>query len=172
MPPRGPKSTLTPEVRALIMSIAKRGVSTALVAEASGVPFNTLNQWIYKSRHGKTDDPALLGFAAEYDQARGIAAVGAVDVIHEASHEQRDWRAAAWFLERTRGEEFGSKLYLERAREQVLDDIIERLRSGLDPGVFAQVCEILSSVEVPDGARYPARDAGNILEAELVRTDT
>jgi transposase-like protein len=163
---------LTPEVRARVLAAATRGVSIKLVAEASGVPEDTLNGWLYRSRH--TDSKHLRGFAEEFDRARGVAAINAVDQIRDAASGagSGDWRAAAWFLERTRGDEFGARVYLQLAREQVTDAIIERLRGALDSDTYARVLHALSLEEGEGGDRGDGSDTARILEAELVRSDT
>lgn len=160
---------LTPETRARVLSYAKRGVSVRLIAEAAGVPVDTLNGWLYRSRH--TDSAQLAGFAAEFDRARGVGAIEAVDVVREAAVDGEDWRAAAWFLERTRSEEFGAKLHLETAREQVTDAIIERLRGRLDQDTYTRVMHALCDEGGDEGDRAHASDVGGILEAEIIRPD-
>jgi hypothetical protein len=163
--------TLTPEMRARVLSVARRGVSVKLIAEAAGVPVDTLNGWLYRSRH--TDSAALAGFADEFARARGAAAVESVDQVREAAAGAAagDWKAAAWLLERTRGEEFGSKMYLEAAREQVTDAIIEGLRGKLDKDTYARVLSALCEDESERGTGANEPDSQRILEAEIVRAD-
>lgn len=158
-------------MRARVLSVARRGVSVKLIAEAAGVPVDTLNGWLYRSRH--TDSAAVAGFADEFARARGAAAVESVDQVREAAAGAAagDWKAAAWLLERTRGEEFGSKMYLEAAREQVTDAIIEGLRGKLDKDTYARVLSALCEDESERGTGANEPDSQRILEAEIVRTN-
>lgn len=102
--PPGRDVTLTPEIADLICKARARGVSWADAAHFAEVHPATLSQWRQKAEAGKQPYADLL---AKADQADARA------IVQLAEHVQRgaakDWRAAAWLLERRRPEQFGPK---------------------------------------------------------------
>lgn len=60
------------------------------------------------------DERVFAEFADAVEKARGTAVVGAIGVIRSAMRGTKDrpaqWQAAAWFLERTRPQQYGRRI--------------------------------------------------------------
>lgn len=96
--------TLTPEIADLICKARARGVSWTDAAHFAEVHPATLAVWRDKAAQGKQPYADLL---AQADQADARAVVQLADFVHRGA--AKDWRAAAWMLERRRPAEFGAK---------------------------------------------------------------
>lgn len=55
-----------------------------------------------------------------------------------------DWKARAWYLERTQRGKYGASLDVTAKVEDALERAIERLRAELDPATFERVVRILA----------------------------
>lgn len=112
-------SEITVEDR--ILESLRAGAYLSDAAESAGVGYSTVKEWIARGEEftpdgnaDKTPDEQLAdlpdrerlyaSFAAACARARAQARVSAVAQIRKAGQE--DWRAAAWFLERTRPRDF------------------------------------------------------------------
>lgn len=92
---RGPKCRLS-TAQPIIIRAIKKGSTLKLSAQAAGIAESTLHSWLSrgrKSRHGKYHDLVI-----EVEKARAIQAELMLGRIEE--HTRKDWRAAAWMLER------------------------------------------------------------------------
>lgn len=83
------------------------------------------------------DDEPFARFAADVDEARAAARVHAVATVVSAFTD--DWRAAAWFLERTLPAEFGRRVVVEA-------DEAEQGEASLD-AMHAQALALVAEVE-------------------------
>lgn len=116
---RGRPSKLTPEVLTGLEQMLASGCTVETAAEAHGVARGTVHAWLARGQaalsaaeeRGEEEVPegellyAQLVIGIEESKARAkIAALGAV----RAAAAKGVWQAAAWFLERTFPEEFGT----------------------------------------------------------------
>lgn len=86
-------------------------------AAAVGVDRRTLYRWLAQGQQDTAAGEATqeASFWSEVGQARARGRVAMCEVIDQAS--RRDWRAAAWMLERTDPELFGERVELTRRPE-------------------------------------------------------
>lgn len=95
---RGAKCKLATAQPVIIRAI-KRGCTLKLAAKAAGVAESTLHAWLArgrKSTHGKYYDLVIA-----VEQARALQAEAMLERIE--MHTRKDWKAAAWMLERVYG---------------------------------------------------------------------
>lgn len=105
----GRPSKLTDELRDSLCHALANGVYLAHAAPALGVDRRTITEWIRRGTAdiaaGRNDtDHAALVLALETARERGTMLM--TEIVTRAA--RRDWRAAAWWLERTRPAAFGA----------------------------------------------------------------
>ncbi len=98
----GRPSKFTPEVRQKILWALRLGNYRRPAAEYAGISERTLGDWLMRGRDAESGPYA--DFYAEVLEAERAAEVRALGVIQQAA--KRDWKAAAWFLERKHPERF------------------------------------------------------------------
>lgn len=110
-------------VQETILNSLRAGAFLADAAQAAGVGYSTVKEWIARGEEFLPDPEAgdtvplddylaklpdrerlYASFAAAASRARAQARVSAVALISQ--HAREDWRAAAWYLERTRPRDF------------------------------------------------------------------
>lgn len=100
-------SKLTEETKARLVDMLSKGVYLSHAAGALGVNRRTIAIWIKRGHDekeaGKSNKYTALVDAVETAKAKGAAAM--TEVITRAA--KRDWKAAAWYLERVHPEDFG-----------------------------------------------------------------
>lgn len=125
----GRKSKYTPQVTEKIFEALQCGCTRRAACASAGIGESTLNDWLN----------AYPEFSAACTRAEDLAEVGYTKVIQECS-VNGDWKAAAWWLERRRKEEFSSRAELTgkdggaiqvEAINQLSDDELNRKISEL-----------------------------------------
>jgi hypothetical protein len=101
--------------KAQVLALTKPGCSRRLAAEKAGCCHMTIGRAARR-------DPA---FAAELEEAENHVDVAALTRIQEASAENKNWRAAAWMLERRHPEEFGRRAPHSLSGDQVMAVLAE-----------------------------------------------
>ncbi len=101
--------------KAQVLALTKLGCSRRLAAEKAGCCHTTIGRAARR-------DPA---FAAELEEAENHVDVAALTRIQEASAENKNWRAAAWMLERRHPEEFGRRAPHSLSGDQVMAVLAE-----------------------------------------------
>ncbi len=97
--PKGRKSKFTEPVRERIIEALRAGTTYEIAAQYAGISRSTLYEWIKK---GEGFETGL--YRTFYDNIKKAEAEGAVvhlGTIAQAS--KKDWKAAAWLLERRHG---------------------------------------------------------------------
>lgn len=89
---------LTPEVEKAICDAIRDGLTYQAAAEVSGIAVSTLNEWL------KDERPRFIQFSEAVRRANAEAKKELLRRIREAS--RKDWRAAAWILERRFSDEY------------------------------------------------------------------
>ena len=93
------KSKLNPESLKRIVSAIELGATYQIAAEAGGVSRATLHNWLKRGKNGTTK--TYKDFYEKFTQAESR---GALTLLGEVrSHSVKDWKAAAWMLERRHG---------------------------------------------------------------------
>ena len=94
----GAHTVLTPDVADKLVAMLKAGNYIGVTATAVGLNRATLNRWLAR---GRSDDPKDAEFKALRErivQARAEGEARNVTIIATAA--AKDWKAAAWLLER------------------------------------------------------------------------
>ena len=165
---------LTPELSRLICGLLGCGTTLAAAAAQVGIGLRTLQQWQARG-HAVLDRVTACGGTLPEDlDAQELACAQLVIDVERALSEvetiaarkvlrSRDWRAAAFYLERRRGESWGSRNELRvgalPAAEMSNEQLMAELRDlgfrpvPLEPG--------------PTGAgAAPAAESGNVVPLE------
>ena len=111
------KSTRKPfsAYQAQVLVFAKLGCSRRLAAEKAGCCHTTIGRAARR-------DPA---FAAQLEEAENHVDIASLTRINEAAAENKNWRAAAWILERRHPEEFGHRTPHSLSADQVMAVLAE-----------------------------------------------
>jgi hypothetical protein len=108
-PDIGQRTALTRQVHDQIIRALSAGSYAEDAARAAGVSPTSYFAWMERGeadRESGTDTP-FAQFAEAATRAKSEARVAAVAYIRRAMPD--DWRAAAWYLERTRPQEWGRR---------------------------------------------------------------
>ena len=101
-------SKLTPELQNQICGYINGGVPMTTACGACGVSLHTVNGWLKKGRNGEKPYDRFVQ-AIETAKHRWEAAAA----LRVTKASDRDWKAAAWMLERRRHETWGAREKLE-----------------------------------------------------------
>lgn len=97
--PKGRKSKFTTPVKDRIIEALRAGTTYEIAAQYAGISRSTLFEWIKKGE--KEEDTAYRTFYDNIKKAEAEGAVVHLGTIAQAS--SKDWKAAAWILERRHG---------------------------------------------------------------------
>ena len=122
----GRPTKLTSEVVDAVTKAIADGVPQRTAAALAGVSESTLQNWLKAGRERTT--VAFVQFLERVKKARAEAVAVAIANINRAS--RRDWRAAAWWLERMHPDQYGS----DRRRVRELVKLVESLERQLGSG--------------------------------------
>lgn len=123
--------SLTPELSNEIHALLRRGLTQEDVIRVTGIARSTFYSWLDRSkdlatRYNDPEDPLddetatieelrLLDFLDGYTGARARGKADALGAIRAGMAE--DWRAAAWYLERSFPDEYGRRERLDVTTE-------------------------------------------------------
>jgi len=113
----GRPTKFTPETRKKILWALRLGNFRRTAAEYAGISERTLADWLAK---GEADDGEHAAFLDDVLEAEQAAEVRALGVIQQAA--TRDWKAAAWFLERKFPERYCTRAAVMLAKRLPPDD--------------------------------------------------
>lgn len=104
---RGPgrPSKLTPEVEARYLQAIRVGSTRADAAALCGLDRRTVERWMQRAEEQPTSEYAAFAARVHEADAHGVAAA----LAHITKASQKDWRAAAWMVERRRPEAYGKR---------------------------------------------------------------
>lgn len=136
----GRPTDLTPRVQREICERLEKGLSLADAAQLSGVGASTVYQWQAKGREGI--EP-YAEFAEAVARARARAKEILIDQVqmYAQADQPQSWRSALELYKELMGSSRAAEM--ERAREEVTGEILDRLRARLDPPTFARVVDAL-----------------------------
>ncbi len=114
----GRPSKFTEEARRKILWALRLGNYRIAAAEYAGVADRTLCTWLAKGRD--EEEGLYADFYRDVLEAERAAEVRALGVIQQAA--QRDWKAAAWFLERKFPDRYCTRAAIFIAKRLALRD--------------------------------------------------
>jgi len=91
----GRPSAYTARLGREICGQVEAGLTVRVAARAAGIARSTLYSWLELGRQGREPYAA---FAARLERAKGLCEARAAQQVYAAG--AKDWRAAAWMLER------------------------------------------------------------------------
>ena len=111
--PSGRPSEFTPGVEKAILDALAAGSSVRAACEAAGIGTTTFYRWCSEGE-GDSAPEHFRAFRDGATRARAQARVVYAAIIRRAANDG-DWRAAAWYLERSEPEEWAPKQKLEHS---------------------------------------------------------
>ena len=106
------------QTRKKILWALRLGNYRKTAAEYAGISERTICDWLFKGAEGETTEYA--DFHRDVLEAEQAAEVRALGVIQQAAN--RDWKAAAWFLERKFPERYCVRAAVFLAKRLDIDD--------------------------------------------------
>jgi transposase len=115
---------LTPERAEKIYAMIRQGCTRDVAARFVGIDDSTLYRWA--SRGEKPNAPRIYReFFEGLKKADAEAEARAIEAIMQAA--ETDWRAAAWWLERTRPHKYGRRTEVTHEPSQELERLIDAM---------------------------------------------
>ncbi|TPV96223.1 MAG: hypothetical protein B7733_05805 [Myxococcales bacterium FL481] len=115
----GPATALTPAVIEAIELGLEEGLPMTVISQSLGFRPTRITAWLSKARRqdrdGITDSP-YIDLLNVYQAARARGLANLHNTIRRASN--KDWKAAAWILERVAGETYGKEALERNAYDQ------------------------------------------------------
>ncbi len=120
------KSKYCPPLVNKMVNGLKKGYTRKMVCEAVGVSTRTMRVWMY----GSAEKPLKKGFLEKVLEAESNGRAYLVDQI--TFHGEKDWRANAWLLERTRPE-FSARSKTSQTTQDRLDELaVQKAEAEVD----------------------------------------
>lgn len=132
--------TITPETTRRIVEAIENALPVREACRLGGVGESTYYAWM--ARAEDPDAPAeYLEFRAAIAEARAIAQERLVSTVQIASADPKNWRAAAWLLERRYPAHWAETLTIRVNAEVAkgLGEFLAACRAGLTPEAWEQV---------------------------------
>jgi hypothetical protein len=128
---RGPgrPSKLTTEITGRVLSAIRCGAPNKVACEAAGIAEETMYGWLRRA----DDEPGseYSEFSEQLKRARQEGIAARLAIIQKAS--TRDWRAAAWLLERDLPDTYSMKFRIEHQEAPfTLAEALARIRERRD----------------------------------------
>ena len=98
---------LTDELANDLVNMLQNGITVAIACEAVGISVSTYYTWLEYGAEAKPDSK-FWKFRKWVCQARALCEINLVSIIQK--HAPKDWKAAAWLLERMFGERYGKRV--------------------------------------------------------------
>ncbi|MBL9179715.1 MAG: hypothetical protein JNM65_16755 [Verrucomicrobiaceae bacterium] len=108
----GRPTLLNPTRQAALLEAIEQGMPLKQAAAVAGMSYDTLNHW-QKRGENESAPPEYCQFYQQLRRSQAIAMQVHVSSICDAA--KRDWRAAAWMLERRFPEDFARTQQLEHS---------------------------------------------------------
>lgn len=157
---QGRPTSLTPQTQTVITEALTKGMTLKRALEVAGIAESTYWAWQRRAREG--EEP-FCSFAEAVTHARAKCQEELLDLIQIAAIEPKNWRAAAWILERRYPDEWGETVkhtvreevakelgaFLAACRDQLPHEVWERVR-----GVAERMGDGASGGDVAANARH------------------
>jgi transposase len=117
-----------------ICELVGHGVTIEAAAQSEGVSKKTVYNWRNAGRKG---DPKFVEFAAALDAALAKAEV--VQTLNVIKMGAKDWKAAAWWLERRNPEVYGESSKVVHRVKLELEGLLDVAQQVLDPDSYQKL---------------------------------
>lgn len=141
---------LTPSREAALLNAIEEGMPLKQAAMLAGISYDTLNRWRTRGNSEFAPDE-FRKFCKALERAEAVAMQ--VNLARVRAAGEKDWRAAAWILERRHPEEFGT----QRDERAKADSTPPWEREG------AEQIEVFQRMKKQAGVRELAGMLGGIL---------
>ena len=131
---------LTPEVEERLVQAISVGATYKDACACAGISYQTFLNW--QKRAEREDDERFVGFLDRIKRAQGEAAVGLLATINKTAH--RDWKDAAWMLERRYPEGYDLRRLKPDRIERVAPTPETAPAPGLDGDGATKILRVLS----------------------------
>ena len=110
VPKRGRPLELTPQKQKIILDAIREGATYTVAADLAGICYVTLNRWTIAGADPMAP-PELRDFCYELEKAKAEGELALIKTINKAA--RKDWKAAAWQLERRNPQKYGKAALLK-----------------------------------------------------------
>lgn len=97
-----------------ILAAIRAGATYKLAAQAGGISYDLLRQWLRRADAAGDGDEEYIAFAAALRQAEIEGLSSSLLIIRTS----QDWRSHAWLLERRWPEDYGKRDHLELSGDE------------------------------------------------------
>lgn len=141
----GRKTLLTHEMKTILSEAIEKGMPVNKACDLAGINQGTFYDWLRKGREGR--EP-YAEFSKAIAGARAVCMDSMLSLINEHALDPKNWRAAAWILERQFPDDFGETLTV-RVNAEVAKELgafLNECRERLEPEAWEQVKEVAESM--------------------------
>jgi hypothetical protein len=148
----------TEETASEIIRLVRACVTISHAAEICGISRTAAHNWRVRGEREQqqaerghkltAEENRYAQFALDLARARATAAAKDIATINHAAHAQKDWKAAAWRLERQLPKEFGARAAVELTGKDGGPVEIEETRNRLRERL-AELAATTEPVEQP-----------------------
>ena len=112
---------ITPELTEAISEDIAKGYSYDQAALNNGIAASTFFRWMLKGKQPEAE-PAYRNFALSVADASLFSEPEALQLIRSSAKIDRNWKAAAWFLERRFPEKYAKKSLTDIRKEETANE--------------------------------------------------
>lgn len=145
----------SPELAEKAIEMLEKGYTQKMVREEFNINYETWKCWMYKPKE-KGGRP---GFKERVFEAERCSRQNMLDLVQ--FHAEKDWRAAAWYLERTTSE-FKLRTFRSREAQAMIDKVaIEKAEAERDL-VLAKTKALQKNLMTPEELLDLLKDARQV----------
>ncbi len=138
------RTKYTPEKGQQICSLLAKGMPLKESASVVGLSESTVTHWLAFGQAGRKP---FSDFHADVEKARALFVARSLEQIRAGGSDGKDWKATAWILGKLRPVQFGDRVQVHVTT--ALEEMLDKLRDGLEPSAYNRVLEILGGDSGP-----------------------
>ncbi len=143
---------MAPDVRKAIVECVRAGNYVHVACMKAGVTKATVDRWLQMA--DRLPGTVYSAFRDDLNEAIADAEIAMVETIRKAAGKEQYWTAAAWWLERTKPDQYAQKAVVKHQVEREVQELLRHLERNLPPDVFKMVIEAI----VTDNPRVEAEE--------------
>lgn len=137
----GRPSKLTEEVKQKLTEALENGNSLEPSCAYAGISYQTFRNWLERGEsEGKGE---YFEFFEEVQRAIATAEIKLVAKINQ----DKDWKSAAWILERRHSDRWAANQKIKVEVEKQMEAAIDILKAKLPPEIYDKVLEVWANTE-------------------------